>query len=161
MQAWACGWMKSTWKVEEYCQFYLARSKVKWMAGAAPESCFSHTLSASVCKAIHLLCPAASSGPANQRHGHQPPPPTPQKKKRVFRSQRFSFFFFFFTKRERREIKVFSLLPLFILIYSSDPLAFPLLAPWSSHRMKRLIGFDAMRLDVNVPLRMNCHNEKQ
>lgn len=46
------------------------------MVGTAPESCFSHTLSASVSVAIHLvypdaaLMPAASLRPANQTTGH-------------------------------------------------------------------------------------------
>lgn len=41
----------------------LAWSEVRWMAGAAPESCFSHTLSPSVFTAIHLPCPGASPCP--------------------------------------------------------------------------------------------------
>lgn len=46
------------------------------MVGTAPESCFSHTLSASVSAAIHLvypdaaLLPTASLRPAKQTTGH-------------------------------------------------------------------------------------------
>lgn len=46
------------------------------MVGTAPESCFSHTLSASVSAAIHLVypdaapLPTASLRPANQTAGH-------------------------------------------------------------------------------------------
>lgn len=56
-------WMKSMQKVKQQCHSCLAWSEVRWMAGAAPESCFSHTVSASVSTAIHLLCLSASPCP--------------------------------------------------------------------------------------------------
>lgn len=43
-----------------WCHLHLAWSEVRWIVGVAPESCFSHALSASVSTAIHLLCPGAS-----------------------------------------------------------------------------------------------------
>lgn len=45
------------------CHSHLAWSEVRWIVGVAPESCFSHALSASVSSAIHLLCPGASPCP--------------------------------------------------------------------------------------------------
>lgn len=56
-------WMKSMQKVKQQCHSCLAWSEVRWMAGAAPESCFSHTVSASVSTAIHLLWLSASPCP--------------------------------------------------------------------------------------------------
>lgn len=94
--------------MKQRCHSCLAWSEVRWMAGAAPESCFSHTLSASVSTAIHLLCPGASPCPLppqgllTKAHGHWSLFPTTQKKNA---SSSRRGFFIFFTQGGLREKK--------------------------------------------------------
>lgn len=57
-----CGWRGCKWR-KSCAAFYIAWSEVRWMAHAAPQSCCSHTLSASVSAAIHLLWPGESPCP--------------------------------------------------------------------------------------------------
>lgn len=56
------GWRGCKWR-KSCAAFYIAWSEVRWMAHAAPQSCCSHTLSASVSAAIHLLWPGESLCP--------------------------------------------------------------------------------------------------